>query len=493
MGKVTLRFAPSPTGYLHIGGLRTALFNYLYARHHGGEFILRIEDTDRGRYVEGAVENLIKTLKWAGLDYDEGVFIGDNGELVEKGDFGPYTQSERVKKGIYDKYIKKLIDDGHAYYCFCSQERLDNLRKQQLADGLTPKYDGLCKGISREEAEERIANGEEYVVRLNLPQNTEISFVDEIKGKISFNTNDIDDQVLIKSDGFPTYHFAVVVDDHLMGITHIVRGDEWISSTPKHLYLYDCFGWDRPKYVHLPPVLGKDKKKLSKRQGDVSVEGFVDKGYTREGLINYIALLGWSPKTNTEILSIDDLIEQFDFDRVNKTGGIFDTGKLDWVNGQYIREMDVEEVAERVKPYLIDEGYINEDYPKEKLLLIADTWQTNMEKFSEIVDLARNIFIDIEDIEFGEEEKEHLSTDQAKLLEGAFLSELEKIEEADMEFCSNIMKKVQKETGVKGKNLWFPLRAALTGNVSGPEMKNILYILGKEEMVKRLEFAKENF
>lgn len=493
MSKVRLRFAPSPTGYLHIGGLRTALFNYLYARHMDGDFILRIEDTDQTRYVEGAVENLIRTLKWAGLDYDEGIMLDENGNLHEEGEYGPYVQSDRVKEGIYDKYINQLLDEGKAYYCFCSQDRLDNLRKQQLADGLTPKYDGLCRSLSREEAEKRVKNGEDYVIRLKLPNDTDISFEDQIKGKITFNTNDMDDQVLIKSDGFPTYHFAVVVDDHLMGITHVVRGDEWVSSTPKHIFLYDAFGWDKPQYVHLPPVLGKDKKKLSKRQGDVSVEGFVEKGYTQAGLINYIALLGWSPKTNTEILSMDDLIEQFDFDRVNKTGGIFDLKKLDWVNGQYIREMDLEELKESIKPYLLEASYINEGYDDEKLLLVADTWQTNMEKFSEIVDLTKNIFIDIKDVEFGEEEGKFLSTDDAKLLEDSFLEELDKVSEVDMDFCSSIMKTIQTKTGIKGKNLWFPLRAALTGNVSGPEMKNILYILGKDEMVKRLNFAKENF
>ena len=243
MTETRVRFAPSPTGYLHIGGLRTALFNYLYARHTGGKMLLRIEDTDRTRFVEGALENLLKTLKWSGIEIDEGVMLDENGEITEKGNCGPYIQSDRVKAGIYDKYIEKLIEEGKAYYCFCSKERLDNLRARQKADGLTPKYDGLCRSLTLEEAKEKIANGEKYTVRLKLPKDTDISFEDRIKGKITFNTNDMDDQVLIKEDGYPTYHFAVIVDDHEMGITHVVRGDEWISSTPKHVFLYQAFGW----------------------------------------------------------------------------------------------------------------------------------------------------------------------------------------------------------------------------------------------------------
>ncbi|MDO4605417.1 MAG: glutamate--tRNA ligase, partial [Helcococcus sp.] len=257
--EVRVRFAPSPTGYVHIGGLRTALYNYLFARHNGGKFILRIEDTDRTRYVEGALENLIDVMEWAGLEYDEGVFLDESRHIVEKGPYGPYIQSERVEAGIYKEYIQKLLDEDKAYYCFCTQDRLDNLREQQKADGLMPRYDGLCRGISREEAEERVKAGEEHVVRIKLPANKDIHFKDAIKGNLSINTSDMDDQVLMKSDGFPTYHFAVVVDDHLMKITHVVRGDEWVSSTPKHVYLYEAFGWEAPTFVHLPTVLGKDK------------------------------------------------------------------------------------------------------------------------------------------------------------------------------------------------------------------------------------------
>ncbi|MDD7543170.1 MAG: glutamate--tRNA ligase, partial [Peptoniphilaceae bacterium] len=322
-----VRFAPSPTGYLHIGGLRTALFNYLYARHYEGKFILRIEDTDRTRFVEGALENLIQMLQWAGLDYDEGPVLTQDG-LKQTGGNGPYIQSERVDAGLYRRYAEQLIEEGKAYYCFCSEERLNALREAQKQRNETPRYDGHCRQFTLEEARARVAKGEPYVIRMKLPADQDITFHDQIKGDITINTDEMDDQVLIKSDGFPTYHFAVVIDDHFMGVTHVVRGEEWITSTPKHIFLYHCFGWQAPTYVHLPTVLGEDHKKLSKRNGDASVEQYVAKGYLRDALINYIALLGWSPKSNQELLSREDLIREFDFDRVSNTGGIFDIKKL---------------------------------------------------------------------------------------------------------------------------------------------------------------------
>src|SRR5699024_887045 len=363
MGEVRLRFAPSPTGYIHIGSIRTALYNYLFAKHNNGKFILRIEDTDRSRFVEGAIENLIQSLEWAGISHDEGVFL-KNGEIIQKGDYGPYIQSERLD--IYRKYIDELIEKGHAYYCFCSKERLDKVREEQKIEGLIPKYDGFSRNISIEEAKERIANGEEYVVRLKLPHNTDVKFHDHVRGDITINTDDIDDQVLLKSDGFPTYHMAVVVDDHLMKITHIVRGEEWLASTPKHILLYEAFGWEKPEYVHLPTVLNKDKKKLSKRHGDVSVDGFIKEGYLPEAIVNYLALVGWSPKSNEEILYMDELIEQFSFERVAKTGGIFDKEKLNWVNEHYIRGKTADEITDLCIPYLKEAGYITDEDVKNR-------------------------------------------------------------------------------------------------------------------------------
>ena len=493
MSEVRVRFAPSPTGYLHIGGLRTALFNYLYARHTGGKMILRIEDTDRTRFVEGALENLLKALDWSGVEIDEGVMLDENGLVTEKGDFGPYIQSERVEKGIYDKYIEKLIEEGKAYYCFCSQERVDKVRDQMRADGLTPKYDGLCRSIPLEEAKQRVANGEEHTVRLKLPKDYEISFEDRIKGKISFNTDDQDDQVLIKRDGYPTYHFAVVVDDHLMGITHVVRGDEWISSTPKHVYLYEAFGWDAPEYIHLPTVLNKDHKKYSKRNGDGMVEDFIEEGYMPEGLINFLSLLGWSPDSEEEIFTIEELAKQFDFDRVNKTGAVFDKRKLDWVNGHYVRELSAEKLAEDIKPYMVKSGLIDDSYDQDKLVLLAETWQSAIDKFSDAPELAKTYYIKSEDIDFDEDAKEAISTDDAKTLFNAFLNKLEEVDEIDADFAKSVMKTIQKETGIKGKNLWFPVRAAVTGSVHGPDLSNAFLIMGKNLVKDRLEYARDNF
>lgn len=492
MSEVRVRFAPSPTGYVHIGGIRTALYNYLFARHENGKFILRIEDTDRTRFVEGALENLIDVLRWSGLEYGEGVFLDENGNLFEKGKYGPYIQSKRVEKGIYKKYIQKLLDEDKAYYCFCTQERLDKLREQQKADGMMPRYDGLCRGISKEEALKKVEAGEDHVIRLKLPANRDIQFNDAIKGNLSINTNDLDDQVLIKSDGFPTYHFAVVVDDHDMKITHIIRGDEWVSSTPKHVYLYEAFGWESPTYVHLPTVLGKDKKKLSKRNADVAVEDFKKKGYLRDGLINYIALVGWSPETNEEILSHDELIEQFSFDRVSRSGGVFDEDKLDWVNSHYVKDLTDMELAVEIKPYLVEEGYISEEYDVNDLVEIASTFKTALSKFSEIVEKTDFIFKKADNRVFYEKVIDNLGSEEAKIV----LNKMKTIileEGMNKELAGTIMKRIQKETGIKGKALFFPIRSALTGQEHGPEMSNIFSILGQEGMLDRIDFVLENF
>lgn len=489
--EVKVRFAPSPTGYVHIGGLRTALYNYLFARNQGGKFILRIEDTDRTRFVEGALENLIKVLDWAGLDYDEGVYLED-GKIVQKGDFGPYIQSERVEQGIYDKYIDQLLEEGKAYYCFCSQDRLDKLRDQQKADGLMPKYDGLCRGISLEEAKKRVEAGEKHVIRLKLPANKDIEFNDLIKGKLSINTNDMDDQVLIKSDGFPTYHFAVVVDDHLMGITHIIRGDEWVSSTPKHVYLYEALGWEKPTFVHLPTVLGQDKKKLSKRNADVSVEDFVKKGYLRDALINYIALVGWTPESNQEILSHDDLVDQFSVERVSRSGGIFDVKKLDWVNSHYIKELSNEEIADRIRPYLIEEGLIDDSYDHDKLINLADTFKTSINKFSEIADQTAFLFKDYREDGYYDQVKDNINSDDAKLVLKKMKEILEN-EDLDEDLANTLMKRIQKETGIKGKNLYMPARSAISGQAHGPEMHHLFMVLGKEGLLERINYVLDKF
>ena len=491
MSEVRVRFAPSPTGYLHIGGLRTALYNYFFAKKNNGKFILRIEDTDQTRLVEDAIENLIESLAWAGVEYDEGVFV-ENHQVVQKGEYGPYIQSQRLD--IYKKYVDELIEKGDAYYCFCSKERLDHLRDEQKIKGLVPKYDGFCRNISLEEAKKRVEAGEEHVVRLKLPHNLDIKFHDLVRGDIVINTNDIDDQVLLKSDGFPTYHMAVVVDDHLMKISHIVRGEEWLPSTPKHIYLYDAFGWEKPEYVHLPTVLNKDRKKLSKRQGDVSVDDFRLKGYLPEGIVNYLALVGWSPEDNEELLSMEQMIDKFTFERVSKTGGIFDKDKLDWVDGHYIRISSVERITDHAIPYLIEAGYIDEEFSKtnyEWLKVLVDTVKESLSTVMEVVEKVKFIFD--EDLEIEEEgAKDLLKGEQVPDLLKGILEELKNVEEIDMEYAKTFMKTVQKATGIKGKNLFMPTRVAISGSEHGPEMVNILYLLGKDKIIKRVNKVLNN-
>lgn len=486
MGEVRVRFAPSPTGYLHIGGLRTALYNYLFVKKTGGKFILRIEDTDQSRFVEGAIENLINSLHWAGIEYDEGVFIED-GNIVEKGDCGPYIQSKRLD--LYKRYVDELIESGHAYYCFCSKERLDSVRDEQKTKGMVPKYDGFCRNISLEDVKKRVEAGEEHVVRQKLPHNTDIHFHDLVRGDITINTKDIDDQVLLKSDGYPTYHMAVVVDDHLMGITHIVRGEEWLPSTPKHVHLYEVFGWEKPTYVHLPTVLNKERKKLSKRHGDVSVDDFKSKGYLNEGLVNYLALVGWSPDGNEEILTMDEMVEMFSFDRVSKAGGIFDNDKLDWVNGHYIRSEELSRIKEMSLPYLIRSGYLDEEFAKNNPQWVDVLVDTVRESLSTVSEISEKVdFIFDEELTYETDVfDEFLNNENGRSLMGAIIKEANESEVLTMENSKAFMKKIQKDTGIKGKNLFMPTRVALTGSAHGPELVNVLYLLGNEKVAQRAQ------
>lgn len=490
MGDIRVRFAPSPTGFLHIGGLRTALYNYLYAKRNNGKFVLRIEDTDQTRLVEGAIENLIHALSWAGVTYDEGVFI-ENGEVVQKGEFGPYIQSERLD--IYKKYVEELVDKGDAYYCFCDHERLENLREEQKAMGKVPKYDGLCRGISLEDAKTRVAAGEEHVIRLKMPKNKDIVFKDGVRGTISINSDDLDDQVLLKSDGFPTYHLAVVIDDHLMGITHVVRGEEWVPSTPKHVYLFECFGWPAPEYVHLPAVLNKSGKKLSKREGDVSVEDFKRSGYLSDGLVNYLALVGWSPDDNQEIMTLDEMVEKFSFDRVSKSGGIFDREKLNWVNSYYIKELTDQELFDLAVPFIVDAQVLDKsfiDSHKNWVMILLNTVKDSLDTLKEVPEKIKFI-LDPMPENLNDEEKEILKGETVPQLVDAIIEKLEGMESLSFDDAKTFMKEIQKETGIKGKNLFMPTRIAITGVEHGPELQNILYLLGKEELLKRLEGSKK--
>ena len=342
MKKVRTRFAPSPTGYMHIGNLRTALFEYLIAKHEGGDFILRIEDTDQGRLVEGATDIIYDTLRTVGLKHDEGPDVG--------GDHGPYVQSERLP--MYKAYAEQLVELGGAHYCFCSEEEIERQRKEADSLGISFKYDDPCKHISLEEAKARVAAGEPYVIRQTINNVGETYFDDEVYGRIEFDTDVLDESVLIKSDGFPTYNFANIIDDHQMEITHVVRGNEYLSSTPKYNLIYEAYGWDIPTYVHVPPVMKDEHHKLSKRNGDASFQDLVAKGYLPEAILNYIALLGWSPETEQEIYTLDELIKVFNISRISKSPAIFDIDKLTWMNGVYLRNMDLDQYYDLVKPYL---------------------------------------------------------------------------------------------------------------------------------------------
>ena len=449
MSEVRVRFAPSPTGFVHIGSLRTALYNYLFAKKMGGKYILRIEDTDRTRLVDGAIENMLNAMKWAGVNHDEGVMLDENGNIVQKGEYGPYIQSERLD--IYKKYIQELLDTGKAYYCFCTKERLDEVREKQKAAGETPRYDGHCRDLTKEEVEAKIAAGEPYVIRLKLPENHVIKFTDLVRGETEFNTNDLDDQVLIKTDGFPTYHFAVVVDDHLMKITHVIRGEEWVSSTPKHVYLYEAFGWEAPKFVHLPNILNKEKKKLSKRQGDVAVEDFKKKGYLPEGLVNYIALVGWSPEENKEIFSMEELEQAFSIERVSKSGGVFDTEKLNWVNQHYMKDGDDDVLTKLAIPFIVEAGYVTAEEAEEKydfLKSIVSVLKEKLHYVQEITDHISIFFGDTVTVET-EEGAEFLKMEHIPTLVNALEEKISAVDVLDEEAVKAILKSIQKEYKIK--------------------------------------------
>ncbi len=487
---VRVRFAPSPTGFVHIGSLRTALYNYLFAKKNNGSYILRIEDTDQSRLVGGAVENMLDILSWCGIEHNEGVVKKDD-EIIQVGECGPYIQSERL--GIYKKYIQELLEKGCAYYCFCSKERLEQVREEQLERHETPKYDGHCRDYSLEEAKERAEKGEPCVVRLRLPENKDIIFNDAVRGRVVVNTNDLDDQVLIKTDGFPTYHFAVVVDDYLMGITHVIRGEEWVISTPKHVYLYEAFGWQAPLFVHLPNILNSERKKLSKRQGDVAAADFKKKGYLPEGLINYLALVGWSPEDEQEIFKMEELIESFSIERVSKSGGIFDTDKLNWVNSHFIKEYDLDVLSKLSIPYLIEAGYMTEEETIEKIDWVKDLVSIIRERLSSLAEIKKEaaIFFNNEIKPENEEAKEMLRLAHIHELMNIFEEKVKNAETIDQNFGKILFKQIQKETGYKGKELYMPIRVFLTGEIHGPDMGMTLKLLGKEKILSRIQYVRD--
>jgi glutamyl-tRNA synthetase len=474
---VRVRFAPSPTGYVHVGSLRTALYNYLFARHHGGINILRIEDTDRTRYVEGAVENMLRTMEWAGITFDEGP--------VQGGACGPYVQSERTE--IYRSHADQLIALGKAYPCFCTAERLDTVRKSQQATGIPPMYDRLCRNLTKEESDRRKAAGEPHVVRLRVPIGEAIRFHDIIRGDVEFDSRTIDDQVLLKSDGFPTYHLANIVDDHFMMITHVIRGEEWLPSTPKHVLLYEAFGWEPPKFAHLPLLLNADRSKLSKRQGDVAVEDYKDKGYLPDALINFVALLGWNPSATEEIFTIDDLIKGFDLERVNKGGAVFNREKLDWMNSEYIRKMSPEEIAELVRPLAQVRNYVvSDDY----LLRVIRLMQERAHTLWDFVDFASYFFVAPSD--YDEKYKQKHWTPQAKEHLQNLLPQFEAASNWDHDTLEAIVRHYAEANGLGAGKLIHPIRLAVSGRGSGPGLFELLAVIGKEECLRRIRYAVEH-
>lgn len=475
MNKVRTRFAPSPTGYMHIGNLRTALFTYIIAKKNGGDFILRIEDTDRERYIEGATQVIYDTLKECGLNWDEGPDIG--------GPVGPYIQSERM--GMFKKYAEQLVEKGEAYYCFCDKERLDELKAVQEASGVMPMYDRHCRNLSKEEVEKKLAEGVPYVIRQKVPLEGTTTFHDELYGDITVENSTLDDQILIKTDGLPTYNFANVVDDHLMGITHVVRGNEYLSSAPKYNLLYKAFGWEVPVYIHVEHIMKDKQHKLSKRDGDASYQDLMKKGYLKDAVINYIALLGWAPKGENEIFTLDELIEEFDISGISKSPAIFDPVKLRAMNGVYIKKMSDEDFAKAAEPY------IRQTVKKSDadIAFIASLLKPRTELFTEIPEQVD--FIDeLPDYDTSLYCHKKMKTNEENSLDSLkeILPVLEGLEEWTEESIHEALFALIEKLGVKNGIVLWPLRVALSGKSFTPGGGiEICKILGKDESIRRIK------
>ncbi len=472
--RVRTRFAPSPTGYMHIGNLRTALYTYLIAKKNGGDFILRIEDTDQERYVEGAVDVIYNTLKMTGLKWDEGPDIG--------GPVGPYIQSQRM--GMFKNYALQLVESGHAYYCFCDKERLDEVKKIQEASHIAPMYDRHCRNLSKEEVQAKLDAGIPYVIRQKMPLEGTTTFHDEVYGDITVENSTLDDQILIKTDGMPTYNFANVVDDHTMGITHVVRGNEYLSSAPKYNLLYQAFGWDVPKYIHCSPVMKDQTTKLSKRNGDASFEDLLKKGYLKEAVVNFIALLGWAPKSEQEIFTLDELVQEFDISGISKAPAIFDPVKLKAINAVYIRKMTPEEFQEKITPY-IRQTVKRTDID---MALLASVLQPRTELFTDVPDMVD--FID-ELPEYDNSMYCHkkMKTNEETSLEAlkAVLPVLEAVDDWTAENIHDALFGLIEKLGVKNGWLLWPVRTAVSGKQFTPGGGvELCAILGKEDTLSRI-------
>ncbi|HIR88038.1 MAG TPA: glutamate--tRNA ligase [Candidatus Fimimorpha faecalis] len=477
MSKVRTRFAPSPTGRMHVGNLRTALYAYLIAKHEGGDFILRIEDTDQERYIEGAVDIIYRTLEKTGLIHDEGP--------DKDGGCGPYVQSERQAKGIYLEYAKQLVEKGEAYYCFCDAERLESL-KQEIAGKEISIYDKHCLHLSKEEVAANLAAGKPYVIRQNNPTEGTTTFHDEIYGDITVDNSELDDMILIKSDGYPTYNFANVVDDHLMGITHVVRGNEYLSSSPKYNRLYEAFGWEVPVYVHCPLITDETHKKLSKRCGHSSFEDLTEQGFLTEAIVNFVALLGWSPENNQEIMSMEELIQNFDYHHMSKSPAVFDYTKLKWMNGEYIKAMDMDRYMDMAMPYI--KSVVTRDCKLDK---IAELAKTRIEVFPDIPDLI-DFFQEVPEYDISMYTHKKMKTNAQSSLEvlKEILPRLEAQEDYSNDALYQLLVDFVKEKGYKNGYVMWPIRTAVSGKQMTPGgASEIMEIIGKEESLKRIQDA----
>ncbi len=479
MSTVKTRFAPSPTGRMHVGNLRTALYAYLIAKHEGGKFMLRIEDTDQERFMEGALEIIYRTLAKTGLVHDEGP--------DKDGGVGPYVQSERQAQGLYLKYAKKLIEQGDAYYCFCDKERLESLKTEVAGKEITV-YDKHCLHLSKEEIEANLAAGKPYVIRINMPTEGTTTFHDELYGDITVENNELDDMILIKSDGYPTYNFANVIDDHLMGITHVVRGNEYLSSAPKYNRLYEAFGWEIPKYIHCPLITNEDHQKLSKRCGHSSYEDLLDQGFLTEAIVNFVALLGWSPSSDNEIFSLEELVKEFDYHRISKSPAVFDMVKLRWMNGEYMKKMDDDKFYGMALPYLKEVITRDLDFHK-----IAAMVKTRIEVFPDIKDHV-DFFEKVPEYETSMYVHKKMKTNEETSLQ--VLKEVQPLLEAQEDFSNDalfaILSAYAKEHGYKVGYVMWPIRTALSGKQMTPAgATEILEVLGKEESLVRIQAAIE--
>lgn len=471
---VRVRFAPSPTGLMHLGSVRTALYDYLMAKKSNGSFILRIEDTDQTRFVEGSIENLIESLNILGIHCDEGPEIG--------GEYGPYIQSQRLD--LYYQYVNELLEKGHAYHCFCTKEEIEAHRQKQMELKLNPQYSGKCRSLTSEEIKAKIDAGLPYVIRLKMPNDRSFSFFDRIRGQVEIESSLVDDQVILKSDGFPTYHLAAVVDDHLMKITHVLRGEEWLPSTPKHIFLYECFGWTAPEWVHLPLLLNTDRSKLSKRHGDFSVQNYLNMGYLKESIVNFVALLGWHSAEDRELYTLEELVDEFSIERVNKSGAIFDITKLEWMNGWYMRNLDPSYIAHCAKPFFEKAGIKIDD--QEKFLKVIKTARDYAGTLVQLVDFGKPYY---QVLCFNDEDKEILTKDSSVRLMNWFRVKLSQKDSWDKEELTHLVKEGMSELGIKGKDYYFPMRLSLFGTCHGPDIPTLVDNLGTQDTIKRLDEA----